>query len=66
MARQCSACKIRLIDFDHKDSALAKYLSSWTRIKGRKDNRLCSRHQRSLTRAIKRARFLALLPYVNR
>jgi len=63
---QCYACKNKLKDFDYKDAALSRNLSSWARIKTRRETRLCSRHQRYLARAIKRARFLALLPYVNR
>ncbi|MFH1910232.1 MAG: 30S ribosomal protein S18 [bacterium] len=64
--RRCSACKNGTVDFDHKDQNLVKFLSNWGRIKSGKETRLCSKHQRNLTRAIKRARFLALVPYTNR
>jgi len=63
---KCYACKNNLIDFDHKDQGLSRYLSPWGKIKTRRETRLCSKHQRNLATAIKRARFLALLPYVNR
>ena len=66
MARRCYACKSRVLDFDYKDSGLSRYLTVWARIKTRRETRLCSRHQRKLTQAIKRARFLALLPYVGK
>jgi len=66
MKIRCSACRNKTIDFDHKDPVLAKYLSNWGKIKGRKDTRLCAKHQRNLAQGIKRARFLALLPYTNR
>ncbi len=66
MARQCHACRRNLADFHHADPTLAKYLTSWAKLKSARENRLCARHQRSLTRAVKRARYLALLPYVNR
>jgi len=64
--RKCNACKNQVIDFDHKDPSLAKYLTSWGKIKSSKETRLCTKHQRNLTRALKRARFLALIPYTNR
>lgn len=66
MARRCLACKNAVIDFDYKDQSLAKYVSGWGKIKGRRETRVCARHQRNLAQAIKRARFLALLPYTNR
>jgi len=63
--RRCFACKINIVDFDHNDPALKKFLTNWSKIKSGKETRLCSKHQRNLTRAIKRARTLALLPYTN-
>jgi len=64
--KRCLACKSNIVDFDHTDPALKKYLSNYGKIKTRKETRLCARHQRNLSRAIKRARTLALLPYTNR
>lgn len=66
MRRKCNACKNQIIDFDHKDQNLIKFMTSWGKIKSSKESRLCSKHQRNLTRAIKRARFLALIPYTSR
>lgn len=52
---------------DYKDGAtLGKYLSRWDRIKPASATRLSAKDQRKLAEAIKRARFLALLPYVKR
>lgn len=54
----------KLVDF--KDTAsLAKFLSAAGKIKTRKKTGLCAQHQRSTTCAVKRARFMALLPYVK-
>jgi small subunit ribosomal protein S18 len=64
--RKCNACKNNIIEFDHCDTTLGKYLSSWGRIKSRRETRLCAKHQRELAQAIKRARHLAILPYTNR
>ncbi len=49
---------------DYKDaSTLAQYISSQGRIGSRRRTKACAKHQRKLAQAIKRARFLALLPY---
>jgi small subunit ribosomal protein S18 len=63
MARRCNACKNGIIDFDYNDSGLSRYLNNWAKIKSRRETRLCAKHQRNLAQAIKRARYLALLPY---
>jgi len=63
---RCSACANQIVDFDYTDSSLQKNLSPWSKIKTRRETRLCAKHQRKLTQAIKRARFLAILPYVNK
>ena len=50
-----------------KDTAtLVKYIAASRKIKAREKTGLCSRHQRAVANAIKRARFMALLPYVPR
>lgn len=49
---------------DYKDVAtLSQYLTSNGSIGSRHTTRACAKHQRAIARAIKRARFLALLPY---
>lgn len=47
-------------------NALRKYMSDRGRINPRQRNGNCAKHQRRLSQAIKRARFLALLPYSSR
>jgi len=50
---------------DYKDTArLRKYLSERGKILPRRTTGTCAQHQRTLTEAIKRARHIALLPYV--
>jgi small subunit ribosomal protein S18 len=50
---------------DYKDTArLRKYLSERGKILPRRTTGTCAQHQRQLTEAIKRARHIALLPYV--
>lgn len=51
---------------DYKDIAkLRKYISERAKILPRRVTGTCTCHQRELTIAIKRARHLALLPFVN-
>ena len=47
-----------------KVELLQKYITPYGKRLGRKKTALCAKNQRELTIAIKRARFLALLPYV--
>jgi len=59
----CPFCTGKAI-IDYKDVAtLSRYLTSHGSIGSRHTTRACAKHQRALARAIKRARFLALLPY---
>ena len=50
---------------DYKDTAkLKKYVSERGKILPRRITGTCAKHQRALTVAIKRARHVALMPYV--
>lgn len=61
--RICPFCAERM-PIDYKDTGLlARYIQGGGKIASRHKSRACSRHQRRLSQAIKRARFLALLPY---
>lgn len=52
--------------FDYKDyETLRRYLTEAGKIKPRRQTGNCARCQRELAREIKRARHIALLPYVN-
>jgi len=52
---------------DYKDTdTLKSYLTPHARIQGRRRTQVSSKHQRGLALAVKRARFLGLLPYVSR
>lgn len=57
--------KIEHIDYKDADT-LKKFLTPHARIQSRKRSGLPSRDERALALAIKRARFLGLLPYVSR
>ena len=52
---------------DYKDVAtLKKHINPHARIMGRKRTGTSARHQRSIALAIKRARYMGLLPYISR
>ncbi|MEG1943599.1 MAG: 30S ribosomal protein S18 [Angelakisella sp.] len=62
----CAFCIDKVYDIDYKDiPRLRRYLSERSKIVPRRVTGSCARHQRQLTIAIKRARHLALLPYVS-
>ena len=62
-ADNCPVCKSQTI-VDYKDVVLLRrFLSERGKILGRIRTGVCARHQRQTTNAIKRARFMALLPY---
>lgn len=53
--------------FDYKDAKqLSRYLNSFGQIDSRKRTGLSAKQQRALARAIKRARHLAILPFINK
>ena len=61
----CQFCVDKAQYVDYKDTAkLRKYLSERSKILPRRTTGTCAIHQRELTTAIKRARQIALLPYV--
>lgn len=54
------------LHFDYKNVALLKeYINPHARILNRRRNMLSARKQRELATAIKRARFMALMPYTT-
>lgn len=64
--RTCPFCsqKIKSIDYKQVDM-LRRYLTDHGKIKARRKVGTCAKHQRALAVAIKRARHIALLPFVS-
>ena len=63
--RFCRFCVNKVKVIDYKDaSGLRSYISNSGKIEPRRKTGTCAKHQRALAAAIKRARHLALLPYV--
>lgn len=64
--KPCRFTKEGTFEIDYRDIALlGRYVSAQGKINPRKRNSISSYYQRQLKVAIKRARFLALLPYVG-
>ncbi len=62
--RICAFC-VEKKEIDYKDyETLRRYLTEHGRIRPRRQTGTCARHQRMLAIASKRARHLALLPFV--
>jgi small subunit ribosomal protein S18 len=62
----CQFCVDKVQSIDYKDTAkLRRYMSERSKILPRRTTGTCAVHQRQLTEAIKRARQIALLPYVT-
>ena len=62
----CAFCVDKVESIDYKDTAkLKRYLSERSKILPRRTTGTCAMHQRQLIDAIKRARHVALLPYVT-
>ena len=62
----CIFCEDKVEFIDYKDTAkLRKFISERGKILPRRISGACAKHQRELNVAIKRARQVALLPYVT-
>ncbi len=62
--RPCVMCMDKMTSVDYKDFGfLRRFVSDRGRIETRRKTGTCAKHQRALAQAIKRARYLALLPY---
>jgi len=60
----CYFCQRNIKEINFKDiELLKKFISGLAKIRPKKRTGVCSGHQRKLAKAIKRARYLGLLPY---
>ncbi len=63
--KRCLFCEEKVTYVDYKKTdVLQGFLTDKGKIRPRRQTGTCAKHQRQLTRAIKRARHLALLPFV--
>ena len=62
----CAFCTDKIEVIDYKDvPRLKKFISERAKILPRRISGACAKHQRQLTVAIKRARHVALMPYIG-
>ena len=63
---KCRFCREKIGEIDYKDTpSLQKLVTGQGKIFSRKRSGNCAYHQRSAQQAIKRARYLAMMPYVG-
>src|SRR2546426_5744822 len=63
--KSCFFCKSKVDEIDYKNvGELRRYISEKGKIRSRRISGACRRHQRQVAVAVKRAREMALLPYV--
>jgi len=66
MPQQCFFCSQNIKNVDYKEiDLLRRFVSSQAKIIDPRHTGICAKHQRKLAEAIKRARFMGLLPYVR-
>ncbi|MFO7810935.1 MAG: 30S ribosomal protein S18 [Candidatus Delongbacteria bacterium] len=64
--RICRFCEENVVYIDYKDDKkLSKFTTEQGKIIPRRTSGVCAKHQRMLTNAIKRARIVALMPFVD-
>ncbi len=64
--KYCSLCSKGIEHIDYKNiDLLKKYINQSNKIIPKRTSGCCSKHQRRVSNAIKRARILALLPFVK-
>ena len=65
--KHCYFCINNINEIDYKDiDLLRRFISNYEKILPRRKKGTCLKHQRKLARAIKRARIMALLPFVRK
>jgi small subunit ribosomal protein S18 len=64
--RICRFCEENVVHIDYKnDKMLLKFTTEQGKMIPRRTSGVCAKHQRMLTNAIKRARIVALMPFVD-
>lgn len=64
--KSCPFCETRVRWIDYKDDrTLGRFITDTGKILPSRLSGVCARHQRQLAVSIKRARYLALIPYIR-
>ncbi len=65
-AKTCPLCESGIRQINYKDErSLSRFMTEQGKMLPRRMTGMCARHQRQVQTAIKRARYLALVPYVR-
>ncbi|OGF21416.1 30S ribosomal protein S18 [Candidatus Falkowbacteria bacterium RIFOXYB2_FULL_38_15] len=65
--KTCFFCLNNNVEIDYKDAALlGKFISSYGKIMPRKRSGSCTKHQRKMANAIKRARAMGIMSFTSR
>jgi len=63
--KYCYFCKEEIEYIDFKNAKLlSKYISRYAKIEPRRRSGACAKHQRMIAAAIKKSRFIALMPFI--
>ena len=63
--KSCQFCADKTDEIDYKDiKLLSRFVTERGKMVPSRVSATCAKHQRSVARAIKRARYIGLLPYV--
>ncbi len=66
LKKVCKLCERGIRQVNYKDEhLLSRFVTDRGKIRPRRATGSCARHQRQIATAIKRARYLALLPYIR-
>lgn len=64
--KTCPFCETRVRYIDYKDDrTLGRFITDHGKILPSRLSGVCARHQRQLAIAVKRARYLAIIPYIR-
>ncbi len=64
--KMCHFCASNIDEIDYKDiRTISRFVNMYKKILPKKRTGSCSKHQRQLSSAVKRARIMALLPFTN-
>ena len=64
--KKCFFCQGGIVPDYKKPEILSRFISERGKIIARSRSGICAKHQRALAKEVKRARYLALLPFVAR
>jgi len=66
LKKECFFCTANIKNINYKDvELLRRFTTAQAKIIRRRKTGTCAKHQRALAKAVKRAKYLALIPFVT-